>query len=135
MLSTILLGGLTHHFLGSSLPYCNRVNNFGSIVNPYTVVMGGTKDIKAGIILGTDSACGTIVGPVSSFKLSDNVDFIAGAYNTNFKEFNKLGIAPPSIAGLTPVVGINYKIKLNKTLGLDNIISIGIVSQALSISF
>lgn len=135
MLTTILLGGLTHHFLGSSLPYCNRINNFGSIVNPYAVVMRGTEDLKAGFILGTDSACGSIVGPVSSFKLSDNVDFIAGAYNTNFKEFNKLGIEPPSIAGLTPIVGINYKVKLNKTLSLNNIVSVGIISHAISFSF
>ena len=135
MLTTISLGGLTHHFLGSNLPYCNRINNFGSIVNPYAVVMRGTEDLKAGFILGTDSACGSIVGPVSSFKLSDNVDFIAGAYNTNFKEFNKLGIEPPSIAGLTPIVGINYKVKLNKTLSLDNIVSIGIISHAISFSF
>lgn len=135
MLTTILLGGLTHHFLGSNLPYCNRINNFGSIVNPYAVVMRGTEDLKAGFILGTDSACGSIVGPVSSFKLSDNVDFIAGVYNTNFREFNKLGIEPPSIAGLTPVLGINYKVKLNKTLSLDNIVSIGIISHAISFSF
>lgn len=135
MLTTILLGGLTHHFLGSSLPYCNRVNNFGSIVNPYAVVMKGTEDVRVGFILGTDSACGTIVGPVSSFKLSDNIDFIAGAYNTNFKEFNKLGIKPPNIVGLTPMIGINYKIKLNKSISLDNIISFGIVSHAVSFSF
>ncbi len=135
MLTTILLGGLTHHFLGSSLPYCNRVNNFGSIVNPYTVVMTGTEDLKAGFILGTDSACGTIAGPISSFKLSDNVDFIAGFYNTNFREFNKIGIKPSNIAGLTPVVGINYKVRLSKSISLDNIISVGIVSHAVSFSF
>ena len=135
MLTTILLGGLTHHFLGSSLPYCNRVNNFGSIVNPYAVVMTGTEDLKAGFILGTDSACGTIAGPISSFKLSDNVDFIAGFYNTNFREFNKIGIEPPNIAGLTPVVGINYKVRLSKSISLDNIISVGIVSHAVSFSF
>lgn len=97
--------------------------------------MSGTDKAKAGFILGTDSACGSIVGPVSSFKLSDNVDFIAGAYNTNFKEFNKLGIEPPSIAGLTPILGVNYKIKLNETLSLDNIVSIGIISHAISFSF
>lgn len=97
--------------------------------------MRGREDLRVGFILGTDSACGTIVGPISSFKLSDNIDFIAGAYNTNFKEFNKLRIEPPNIAGLTPMVGINYKIKLNKNISLNNIISIGIISQALSISF
>ncbi len=135
MITTILLGGITHHYLGSNLPYCNRVNSFGTIVNPYIVAMSGTDKVKAGFILGTDSACGSIVGPVSSFKLSENVDFIAGAYNTNFKEFNKLGIEPPSIAGLTPILGVNYKIKLNETLSLDNIISVGIISHAISFSF
>lgn len=135
MITTILLGGITHHYLGSNLPYCNRINSVGTITNPYVVAMSGVEKAKAGFIFGTDSACGTIVGPVSSFKLGDNIDFIAGAYNTNYRQFNELGIVPSTIAGLTPILGINYKIKLNENLSLDNIISVGIISHALSVSF
>lgn len=135
MLTTILLGGLTHHYIGSNLPYCNRINSVGTITNPYVVVMNGTETAKAGFIFGVDSACGTIAGPVSSFKLSENVDFIAGAYNTNFKQFRDLGIEPPTFAGITPVIGINYKLRLSDRVSLDNIVSFGIISHAISLSF
>lgn len=135
MITTILLGGITHHYLGSNLPYCNRVNSFGTIVNPYIVAMSGTDKVKAGFILGTDSACGSIVGPVSSFKLSENVDFIAGAYNTNFRNFHERNIAPPTLLNATPIVGFNYKIPITKNIKLENVVSFGIISQALSISF
>lgn len=135
LITTILIGGLTHHYLGSSLPYCNKVTNFGSIVNPYTVVMRGTEDLRAGFILGTDSACGTIAGPIVSFKKTENVDFVMGFYNTNFRNFHERNIAPPSIFNATPIVGLNYKIPITKNIKLENVVSFGIISQALSISF
>ena len=132
---SLIIGGITHHYLGSSLPYCNRVNNFGTITNPYVVAMKGNEKVKAGFILGTDSACGVISGPISSFKLTNNFDFIAGAYNTNYKQFNDLEIKPVTFGGITPVLGVNYKIQLMNNIALNNIISVGIVSHALSISF
>lgn len=135
MITTILLGGITHHYLGSSLPYCNAINNVGTIVNPYIVVMSGTNKTKAGFIVGTDSACGRIAGPVASFNLASNLDFIVGGYNTNFKEFKNSGIEPVSIRGITPILGLNYKIPLINNISLDNIISVGIVSHAISFSF
>lgn len=135
MILTLIYGGITHHYLSSNLPYCNRINNLGTIANPYVVVMGGNDNVKAGFILGTDSACGAIAGPVSSLRLSDNLDFIIGAYNTNFRKFEELGIQPPTIAGLTPIIGLNYKIPITKNINLENIFSFGIISQALSVSF
>jgi hypothetical protein len=135
MITTILLGGITHHYLGSSLPYCNRINSVGTITNPYATVMSGDKESRYGFIFGTDSACGVIVGPISSFAIDNNLDFIVGAYNTNHGKFNSLGIQPPTFFGLTPVVGINYNIRLSENLSLNNIISIGIVSHALSVDF
>lgn len=135
MITTILLGGITHHYLGSSLPYCNTINNVGTIVNPYIVTMSGTNKAKVGFIAGTDSACGRITGPVASFNLASNLDFIVGGYNTNFKEFNDIGIKPISIKGITPILGLNYKIPLTNNISLDNIISVGIVSHAISFSF
>jgi hypothetical protein len=135
MLTTILLGGMTHHYIGSSLPYCNKINDLGTITNPYVVVMAGDTKIKSGFILGTDSACGTIVGPVSSIRLADNLDFVLGAYNTNFRKFNDLGIEPSTVTGLTPIIGFNYKIPITTKISLDNILSFRIVSQALSTSF
>lgn len=135
MLTTILLGGITHHYMGSNLPFCNRINDVGTITNPYIVAMRGTSEFKAGMILGTDSACGFIAGPISSLRITNNLDFILGAYNTNFKEFNDLGIRPATVWGVTPVFGLDYKIKLSDRVSLDNLISIGIISHAISVSF
>lgn len=138
---SLLLGGITHHFIGSSLPYCGRINNndFGTIQNSYVIGMIGDDDLKIGIISGKDSACANIVGPVVSARMAENLDFVLGAYNTNFKSFHKLGIQPPSINGQTPIVGLNYKINLydgdNFKVNINNIVSVGIVSHALSIDF
>jgi hypothetical protein len=135
MLTTIILGGITHHYVGSSLPYCNRINNVGTIHNEYVVAMTGNSKSKIGFIKGKDSACGDIFGPISSFKMIDSVDFILGGYNTNFKDFKKLDIVPFSIGSVTPVVGFDYKIDITKNLQIHNIISFGIVSHAIGLSF
>lgn len=135
MTASILLGFLTHHYIGSNLNYCNSINSYGTIHNPYVVAMVGISDYKLGFIKGKDSACGDIFGPVSSFKLRDNLDFIAGGYNTNFEEFERLGTKPPSISGITPVLGLNYKIPLTNNINLNNIVSIGIITHAISVDF
>lgn len=135
MTASILLGFLTHHYIGHNLNYCNSINSYGTIHNPYAVVLVGNKKNKLGFIKGKDSACGDIFGPVGSIGLSDNVDFVAGGYNTNFKEFEKLGTKPPSINGITPVLGLNYKIPITNNIKLNNIISIGIITHAISIDF
>jgi hypothetical protein len=135
LIISILLGGITHHYLGSSLAYCNSLNKFGTIYSPYTVVMLGDKEKKLGFIKGKDSACGDIFGPVASFYLSENVDFIAGSYNANFKAFEERGMVPPSVFGITPILGINYKIPITKNIEIANVVSIGIISHSISFSF
>lgn len=135
MLVSLLYGGITHHYLAHNLPYCNTVNNYGSIHNEYVIGMVGNKDFKIGVLSGKDSACGTIFGPISSFTISDNFEFVAGGYNTNFEKFRKLGIEPPSFGGITPVVGLDYRIKLTKNISIDNLISVGIITHALRLDF
>ena len=136
---SILLGGLTHPYINSHLNYCNTVNSYGSIQNNYVVAIAGDRGKKLGFILGKDSACGNIFGPVSSFNISGNLDFVLGGYNTNFKEFDKLRIKPSSIFGITPIVGLNYKVDLyrhnNFEVKLDNIVSLGIITHAVSFNF
>ena len=132
---SILYGGITHHYLAPNLPYCNRVNNVGTIHNEYVIGLVGTKETKIGVISGKDSACGTIFGPVATFAFTENTDFVLGGYNTNFDKFHKLGIEPPSFNGITPVVGIDYRIKLNDTISIDNLISIGIITHSLRVDF
>jgi hypothetical protein len=136
---SIIYGGITHHYLASSLPYCNRINNVGSIHNEYVIGMAGTEDFRMGILSGKDSACGNIVGPITATKIYENVDFMLGGYNTNFDDFHELGIKPPSIGGITPAIGLNYKLSLyngeNIKIKLENIISFGIITHALSVNF
>lgn len=132
---SLLFGGITHHFIGSNLPYCNRINSVGTIHNEYIVAMAGNSKTKIGFIKGKDSACGDIFGPVSSFKMSDNTDFVLGGYNTNFDDFKKLGIIPFSIGSVTPVVGFDYKIPITKNLEIHNIVSFGIISHSIGLSF
>jgi hypothetical protein len=136
---SLLYGGITHHYLASSLPYCNKINNHGSIHNEYVIALVGNKDRKFGLIGGKDSACGSIFGPISSFTVTEQIEFIAGGYNTNFNKFKKLNIEPPSIGGITPVVGLDFKLPIYKTetfkIGIDTLVSFGIVTHSLRIDF
>ena len=137
MVLSLLYGGITHHYLASNLPYCNRIGGSlsGTIHNEYVIGLAGTKKYKIGAIAGKDSACGNIAGPISSVNIAENFDFIAGFYNTNFKEFNKLNIEPPSVLGVTPVIGIDYRIKLTNNISIDNLISFGIITHSLRVDF
>ena len=139
MIVSLILGGITHHYLAHDLPYCDTINDVGTIKNPYAIVMVGDEDVKVGFLKGKDSACGDIYGPISSFRLSDNFDFILGGYNTNFKEFNDRGITPPSVGGVTPVVGLNYSLPLYESetvkASFDTLFSIGIITHGVKFTF
>jgi hypothetical protein len=137
MVLSLLYGGITHHYLASSLPYCNRINDnsFGTIHNEYVIGLIGNEKSKIGLISGKDSACGNILGPITTTKISKNIDFVLGGYNTNFKKFHELGIQPPSFNGITPVVGFDYRIKLTKNISIDNLISLGIITHSLRVDF
>jgi hypothetical protein len=136
---SILYGGITHHYMAPKLNYCNTVNNVGTIHNEYIIAMAGTRDFKLGLLKGKDSACANIVGPIASFNVSENVDFMIGGYNTNFNAFEKRGMLPPNFNGITPIIGLNFKIPLirqdNFEVSLDNLVSFGIITHALSVSF
>ena len=139
MIVSLILGGITHHYLAYDLPYCDTINDVGTIKNPYAIVMAGNENVKVGFLKGKDSACGDIYGPISSFRLSDNFDFILGGYNTNFKEFNDRGITPPSIGGVTPVVGVNYSLPLYESetvkASFYTLFSIGIITHGVKFTF
>jgi hypothetical protein len=139
MLTTIILGGITHHYIAPKLNYCNTINNIGTIQNNYIGVMVGNKRFQGGFIKGKDSACANITGLISSYNLSDNFNFMVGGYNTNFKEFEQRNMVPPSVFGVTPIVGVNYKIPLyenKKTkISLDTLFSVGIVTHGIAVTF
>jgi hypothetical protein len=135
MITSILLGGLTHHYLLPKENYCNQVNNQGSIVNPYVISMVGSETLKTGVILGKDSACANIFGSVSSVNLYKNIDLMVGAYNANTREFNNRGLQPVEYYGITPIIGIDYRIKLYKDVTLDTLVSMGIITHALRVDF
>lgn len=136
---SLLQGGITHHYVNPKLNYCNTVNNVGTIKNNYTALLIGNKKFKFGSLVGKDSACANIYGPIATVSLYDNIDFILGFYNTNTKAFNDRGMIPVSSGGITPLAGWDFKIPLYTTEGLnislDNIVSIGIVSHAISFNF
>jgi hypothetical protein len=135
MIFSILLGGLTHHYVLPEGNYCGQVNNYGSIVNPYVISMVGSEKLKTGMILGKDSSCSNIFGSVSSVNLYKNIDLMVGAYNTNTREFNNRGLQPIEYYGMTPILGIDYRIKLYKNITLDTLVSLGIVTHALRVDF
>ncbi len=134
---SLLYGGITHHYLNPDLAYCSRINNnnFGTIHNEYVIGLVGSEEIKIGGLVGKDSACANIYGPVMTFKLNTYFDFVLGGYNTNTKAFHKMGMEPPSINGVTPVIGIDFKLPLNRYLSLDTVISYGIITHAIRINF
>jgi len=134
---SLLYGSITHHYIASKLPYCNRIknNSFGSIHNEYIIGLVGSEQHKVGLISGKDSACGNILGPITTIKILKNMDFVLGGYNTNFKKFNQIGIDPPSFNGITPIVGFDYRINLTKNMSIDNLISIGIITHSLRVDF
>jgi hypothetical protein len=139
MLLSILLGGITHHYIAPNLNYCNTINDSGTIKHEYVIAMVGDNDAKIGVIKGKDSACGDIFGGIAALSLTDNLDFMLGGYNTNFKKFEERGIVPPSFSGVTPVFGLNFKIPLYKSgdtkVSIDNLISFGIITHALNFTF
>jgi hypothetical protein len=136
---SIIYGGITHHYINNDLKYCNSINNYGSIHNEYVIAMAGSSDVKFGFLKGKDSACGDIFGPISSLKINDNVDFMLGGYNTNFEDFKKLGMVPFSFGDVTPVIGLNFKVPIYKTphfdVTLNNLVSYGIITHAISLDF
>ena len=132
---SILQGGITHHYTAPNLNYCNTINNVGSIYNQYTIVMVGSKNAKVGFLKGKDSVCANIAGPISSFRISNNVDFMLGGYNANSNAFRKRNMVPIEFGGVTPVVGFNFKIPITKSIEINNLVSIGIVTHAISVSF
>lgn len=139
MLYTLILGGLTNHYIGSSLPFCNRINNVGTIINPYAIALVGNENAKFGAIVGTDSMCNKIAGPISSFKLGENFDFVLGAYNNNYRHANPKQMESLGFPRITPVLGVNYKISLYKSTNfsveLNNVLSLGITTHALAVNF
>jgi hypothetical protein len=101
--------------------------------------MAGNNSAKIGILSGKDSACGNILGPVASFRIQEDIDFMLGGYNTNFKKFNELGMKPVNVAGFTPVIGVNLKVNLYNSklykINLDNLFSLGIITHGISVNF
>jgi len=137
---SLIYGGITHHYLAKDLPYCNTIGNgIGTIHNEYVIAMAGSRDFKLGLLAGRDSVCGSMAGPISAFRLSDNVDFMLGGYNTNFRNFHERGMEPISVGGITPVVGFDFKIPLyekqDKKLSLDTLVSFGVITHAINFSF
>ena len=135
MLFSLLLGGITHHYIGSSLPYCNTINDYGTIQHGYVAAMAGNADVQIGVLAGKDSACGDIVGPIASVSISKNLSAVVGGYNTNFKEFYDRGIAPPNIDGVTPIAGLSYAIPITDNVSFDTTVSIGIITHAIKITW
>lgn len=137
---SIIYGGITHHYLSKDLPYCNPIKGgIGTIHNEYVIAMAGSDNFKLGVLSGKDSACGNIFGPMSATKISDNVDFMLGGYNTNFNKFRDRGIEPPSFGGVTPVIGLDFKIPLYQSgstkLSLDTLVSVDVITHAINFSF
>lgn len=136
---SLIYGGITHHYLSKDLPYCNKIGGVGTIHNEYIIAMAGDKDFKLGVLSGKDSACGSIFGPISAIGLSDNIDLMVGGYNTNFKKFKDRGIEPPSIRGVTPVVGLDFKIPIyesgNTKFSIDTLVSVDVITHAINFTF
>ena len=140
MIAELLFGGITHHYIGSTLNYCNVINKgTGTIKHAYSGVLVGSDDFRAGIIVGRDSACGKISGLLTSFKFTDKIHGIIGGYNTNYKEFSKRNIVPSQVFGITPVVGVDFKFPLVSTkdykVSLDTLVAIGIITHGVSVKF
>jgi hypothetical protein len=50
MMFSLMLGGLTHHFISPNLDYCGLVNNVGTVRNEYLVGLVGNDRAKVGFI-------------------------------------------------------------------------------------
>lgn len=131
---TIGFGGITNHYMLPSGNYCNLLNKVGTIRNEYIIAMVGNKN-KIGIIKGKDSACGNITGAISSINVSGNLDFVLGGYNANIETFAKRELVPPNINGITPIIGLNYKLNITDNLKLNNVLSYGITTHFISYEF
>ena len=133
--TTVLLGFMTHHYINPELNYCNTINDVGTIQNTYVVALREGKEIGAGAIVGKDSSCADIAGPVLTLRLNKKMRIVAGGYNTNVESFNKRKMIPPEIRGITPVLGIDYSIPITNKISFDTIVAIGIITHAISYRF
>jgi len=145
MIFELFFGGITHHYIASQLNYCNVINkSVGTIKHGYGAILIGNEKNRGGIIVGKDSACGNIYGGLGSFSsFKKNLNLIVGAYNVNRKEFYDRKITPFSVFGVTPIAGLNYKLPLykktykkrNLKISFDTIVSLGIITHGLSVTF
>lgn len=136
---SILYGGITNHFIGSNLNYCNSLNKIGTIHNEYAIVLTGSKNKQIGFIKGKDSVCSNIFGIISSFRIDQNIRIIAGGYNTNTRDFEKRNIRPVSIKGYTPLIGMDYELPIYKSTNFEivfhNLLSLGITTHSVGVNF
>lgn len=136
---SLLYGTIVHHYINNNLRFCNEINEHGSVYNQTFVALIGDENKKIGFLKGNDCACGDIFGPISSFTLANNLEFLVGGYNTNYREFENLGIESPSILGITPVLGLDFRIPIyenkNFKVTIDNLVSIGTITHALRVDF
>ena len=140
MLFELFLGGITHHTIAPQLNYCNVINkSTGTIKHRYGALLVGNEDFKIGGIIGQDSVCAPIRGLLSSTKITDNLQFMLGGYNVNTKQFLDRGIQPVKMYGITPLIGLAYKIPIyeneNIKTSFDTLISFGIISHGISVKF
>ena len=119
------MGGLTTHPFNPNFNRSNVIGSFGTIYNPYNIIMVGDDKIKAGVISGFDSIEKPIFGPILSFKLHDNISAIGGFYNDN--GHNKVTFKLNNV-DYTPVIGgdIHFKLYNSNKFSIEshNVISI-----------
>lgn len=137
----VLMGGITTHpFSPSHIQnrYKNRIGDYGTIFNPYTMIMMGNNSFKTGILYGTDSVGGTILGSVSHVKLHENIGFVFGGYNYNESLYKERKLKSPSINGITPILGMDVSFKLYEgktyTIESHNLLSV-ITTHSIGIKF
>lgn len=135
------MGGITTHPISPSHiqnRYKNRIGDYGTILNPYTMVMMGNNTFKTGILYGTDSAGGEILGSVNHVKLHNNIGLVFGGYNYNEKLYQKRGLKSPNINGITPILGMDVSFKLYEgksyTIESHNLLSV-ITTHSIAIKF
>ena len=120
------------------LNYCKKIGGLGTITNPYVIGMVGNTNSpwKVGGLVGKDSVCGNIGGVIATYEFNKNWELVVGGYNTNYKKFINRGFEPVTIGKtITPVVGLNHRLYLNKNISLNTTISLGIITHGLRFDF
>ena len=124
MITEIIIGGFLFHTFPVPKPV--KQNSFQKNL----IIKSG----QFNFMVGDNSIGESILGLGYDFKMSENLNFKIGGYIQDTSKFEDLGV-DYLFGDLVPIVGFEYSIPINKTIGISTIITLPVIYTGLSVRF